>query len=163
MNNDLDLEILKVLEDDARISLKDLAVMLDSDEKTVEKRIEKLKKDGVIRKFITSINWKKLGKHTVSAIIQVKVVPQERSGFAKICKELSKDPRVKDVVVASGEYDLNINVEAENIDEMSKFVTEKLAPKKEVVGTYTMIVLDEYKRNGVLSFEDKTERLKVTP
>ena len=163
MSKDLDTGILKVLENDARVSLKDLAVMLDSDEKTIEKTIERLKKEGVIRKFITSINWKKLGKHKVSAIIQVKVVPQERSGFAKICKELAKDPRVTDVVVASGEYDLNIHVEAENIDEMSKFVTEKLAPKKEVVGTYTMIVLDEYKKDGVLSFEDKTERLKVTP
>lgn len=163
MTKDLDLEILKVLEKDARIPAKELAVMLDLDEKTVEKRIEKLRKDGVIRKFIASINWKKLGRHNVSAIIQVKVVPQERSGFAKICKELSKDPRVVDLVVASGEYDLNLTVEAENIDELSKFVTEKLAPKKEVVGTYTMIVLDEYKRNGVLSFEDKSERLKITP
>lgn len=163
MTKDLDLEILKVLEKDARIPAKELAVMLDSDEKTVEKKIEKLQRDGVIRKFITSINWKKTGRHNVSAIIQVKVVPQERSGFAKICKELSKDPRVTDVVVASGEYDLNLTVEAENIDDMSKFVTEKLAPKKEVVGTYTMIVLDEYKKNGVLSFEEKSERLKVSP
>ena len=159
----MDLEILKILEEDARIPAKDLAVMLKSDEKTIEEKIKKLKKEGIIRKFRTSIDWKKLGKHRASAIIQVKVVPQERAGFSRICQELSNDTRVRDVVVASGEYDLIIWVEAADIDELSKFVTEKLAPKKDVVGTYTHIVLTEYKRDGIVYFEEKKERLKVSP
>ncbi|MBN2252032.1 MAG: Lrp/AsnC family transcriptional regulator [Candidatus Altiarchaeota archaeon] len=163
MKKNLDMEILKILEDDARISLKDMAVMLDVDAKTIEKRIKELRSAGVIRKFKTSINWKKAGRRPAVALIQVKVVPQERSGFARTCREIAKDSRVKDVAVATGEYDLVIRVEAEDIEELSKFVTEKLAPKKEVVGTYTQIVLEEYKRDGVLSFEDKVERLKVTP
>jgi len=49
-------------------------------------------------------------------------------------------------VVASGEYDLMILVEGENIDELSEFVTDKLAPKKGVTGTYTHIILAEYKK-----------------
>lgn len=159
---DLDMELLKILEDDARIPLSDMATMLETDEKTVEDRIAGLRKTGVIRKFKTSINWKKAGRHLAAAIIQVKVVPQERSGFERICKEISKDSRVKDVYVATGEYDMIIRVEASDIDELSKFITEKLAPKKEVVGTYTHIVLEEYKRDGVLSFDDKAERLKVS-
>ena len=162
MKEDMDMEILKILEDDARISLMDIATMLKTDEKTIENRIAELKKIGVIRKFKTSINWRKTGKHIATAVIQVKVVPQERSGFERICKEISKDSRVKDVFVATGEYDLIIRVEASNIDDLSKFVTEKLAPKKEVVGTYTHIVLEEYKRDGVLSFDDKAERLRVS-
>ncbi len=163
MINDMDAEILKILEEDARIPAKDLAVMLKTNEKTVEERIRKLKKDGIIRKFRTSIDWKKLGKHKASAIIQVKVVPQERSGFSRIARELSNDSRVRDVIVASGEYDLMIWVEAGDIDELSKFVTEKLAPKKDVVGTYTHIVLTEYKRDGVVYIEDKKERLQISP
>ena len=163
MEKDMDYDILKILEEDARTPLSDMAAMLKTDEKTVDARIKKLKKEGVIRKFKSSIDWKKIGKHPVAAIIQVKVVPQERAGFSRICKELSKDGRVRDVVVASGEYDLIIWVEAKDIDELSKFVTEKLAPKKEVVGTYTHIVLAEYKRDGVIYFEDKAERLQVAP
>lgn len=160
--NDKDLELLKILENDARIPAKEIATMLGTDEKTVNERISKLKKNGIIRKFKTSINWRKAGKRPVTAIIQVKVVPQERAGFARTCIELSKDSRIKDVFVATGEYDLIILVEAEDIDEISKFVTEKLAPKKEVVGTYTHIVMDEFKRDGVLSFEDKEEKLKIS-
>ncbi len=157
-----DMELLKILENDARIPAKEIAVMLDTDEKTVNERINKLKKSGIIRKFRTSINWRKAGRRPVTALIQVKVVPPERAGFARTCIELSKDSRIKDVFVATGEYDLIILVEAEDIDDISKFVTEKLAPKKEVVGTYTHIVMEEYKRDGVLSFDEKEEKLRIS-
>lgn len=159
---DIDNEILKLLENDARISLSEMSTMLDLNERELEKRIDKLKKAKIIRKSKTSIDWKKMGKHRVSSVIQVKVVPQQRAGFSRICKEISKDSRVKDLFVATGEYDLILLVEAANIDEISEFVTEKLAPKKEIVGTYTHIILQEYKRDGVISFDDKAERLKIS-
>ncbi|MBN2013875.1 MAG: Lrp/AsnC family transcriptional regulator [Candidatus Altiarchaeota archaeon] len=159
---DVDEEILKILEDDARIPVKEMAEMLDLSEKEVEDRMDKLSKEGIIRKFKTSIDWKRKGKHRSAAVIQVKVVPQQRAGFSRICREISKDSRVKDLYVATGEYDLILLVETANIDEISEFVTEKLAPKKEVVGTYTHIVLQAYKRDGVISFDDKTKRLKIS-
>jgi len=159
---DIDNEILKLLENDARISLSEMSTMLDIDEGEIEKRIDKLKKTGTIRKFKASIDWKKAGEHRVLSVIQVKVVPQQRAGFSRICKEISKDSRVKDLFVATGEYDLILLVEATDMDEISKFVTEKLAPKKEVVGTYTHIVLQEYKRDGAISFDDRAGRLKIS-
>jgi DNA-binding Lrp family transcriptional regulator len=159
---DIDNEILKLLENDARISLSDMSTMLDLSEKEIGKRIDKLKKARIIRKFKTSIDWKGKDKHTAAAIIQVKVLPQQRAGFSRICKEISKDSRVKDLFVATGEYDLVLLVETDNIEDISEFVTEKLAPKKEVVGTNTHIVLQEYKRDGVVSFDDSAERLKVS-
>lgn len=162
MKENMDIEILKLLEDDSRIPIKDIATMLDTNENKIEDRIAKLKKTGVIRKFKTIINWKKAGIHIIRAMIQVKVVPQERTGFSRICKEIAKDPRVNDLFVATGEYDLVVLVEADDIDELSKFITEKLAPKKEVVGTNTHIVLEEYKRDGVFTFDDKAERLKIS-
>jgi len=96
-----------------------------------------------------------MGRSPAEAIIQVKVVPQERAGFSRICRELAGDSRVKDVVVASGEYDLMILVEGENIDELSEFVTDKLAPKKGVTGTYTHIILAEYKKTASCSSKTK--------
>ncbi|MCK5345438.1 MAG: Lrp/AsnC family transcriptional regulator [Candidatus Heimdallarchaeota archaeon] len=157
-----EIEILKLLEDDARISVSDIATMLDLSEKTIEKKIAKLRKDNIIRKFKTSIDWKKAGMNKAMAVVQVKVVPQERSGFARICKEISKDSRVRDLFVVTGEYDVILTIETSDMDEISKFITEKLAPKKEVVGTYTHIVLEEYKRDGVQSFDEGVKRLKVS-
>jgi len=157
-----DWKILEIIEDDARIPISEIAVMLDMKEEEIRKRIKNLRERGIIRRFKTNIDWKKTGKHIAIAIIQVKVVPQERSGFSKICMEISKDERVKDVFVATGEYDLILVVEGRDIDDLSKFVTEKLAPKKDVMGTYTHIVLEEYKRDGIECFDEENKRLKVS-
>ncbi len=158
----IDLRILELLEDEATLSPKDMAMMLDSDEKTVKKRIDKLKKDGIIKKYKTVIDWKKAGKRSATAMIQVKVTPQEKAGFAKICKDLARDPKVQDVFVATGEYDLVIFIKAETLDEISEFITEKLAPKKDVLGTYTHIILSEFKRDGAILSDDGKKRLPVT-
>ncbi|HIE33602.1 MAG TPA: Lrp/AsnC family transcriptional regulator [Candidatus Altiarchaeales archaeon] len=157
-----DIEILKILENDARIDVKEIAAMLDMNESDVKRRIKDLEKRGVIRKFKTSIDWKKVGIRHVTAIIRVKVIPQESAGFSKVSIDISNDPKVKDAFVATGEYDLVLLVEGRDIDEISEFITEKLAPKKEVVGTYTHIVLSEYKRDGVISHDEDTKRLKVS-
>jgi len=160
---DKNKKILELLEDDGRVSTKSLSRMLDLSEKEVEKRIDDLKKKNIIRKFKTVVDWKKFGKRHILAIIQIKVVPQEREGFVRICKEISKDPKVKDVFVVTGEYDIIVVIEAADLEDISNFVTDKLAPKKEVIGTYTHIVLNEFKRDGVPMFDEETRRLPVTP
>ena len=144
--DDVDWKILELLQKDARIPLKEMATMLDLSQKEVSEHIKKLRKRNIIRGFKTSIDWRKTGKHIASALIQVKV----------------KDHRVKDVLVATGEYDLIVYVEGKDIYDLSNFVTEKLAPKKDVTGTYTHIVLEEYKRDGLMSFDEINKRLKVS-
>jgi len=156
-------KLLGLLEQDATLSAKDLATMLGGGEKEVEKAISDLKKKGVIRKFKAVVDWKKVdGKHA-SALIQVKVVPQEKHGFAKICREIAKERMVNDIYVVTGEYDLIITATASSIDEISKFVTEKLPPRKEVMGTNTQIILKEFKRAGVLMFDEDEKRLPLSP
>jgi len=160
---DIKTKILELLEDDGTISNKDIATMLDLSEKEVEKTINELKKNGVIKGYKAIVDWKKSGSKKAMAAIQVKVVPQEKAGFAKICTDIAKDKRVTDVFVATGEYDLMIFTEADDLDEISDFVTEKLAPKKEVVGTYTHIILTQFKRDGKLMAEEGQKRLPLTP
>lgn len=158
-----EIEILRILENDARIPEKDIAVMLGIDENVVRNTIKKLKDSGVLRKFTAVIDWKKMGRKRVAAMIQVKVVPQEREGFARICKEISLDKRVKDLSVMTGDYDIVLNVEADDIDEIAELITEKIAPKKEVVGTNTHIMLSEFKRDYVHFFDEKDKRISIVP
>ena len=158
-----DLEILKILENDARAPVKDMAVMLGISEKEVDGRIDALRKNRIIRKFNTTIDWKRAGIEKVYAVIQVKVLPQERAGFSKIAREIANDSRVFGVYVASGEYDLMVYVQGNNIDDISDFTTDKLAPKKDVVGTNTHIILKVFKKDGADFFDNEVERLKVSP
>lgn len=155
-------KILELLEEDGSLTTKELAAMVGGSVKKVEGDLAKLRKDGVIRKVKAVVDWRKAGVSKAQALIQVKVVPQVKSGFARICKDIAKDKRVQDVFVVSGEYDLIVFVRGENLDEIGDFVTETLAPKKEVIGTNTNIIMREFKRDGATLGEEEGKRLAVS-
>lgn len=142
--------LLEILQKDARISLNNLAKMMNSSEKEVEKKIEELKKNGVIKAFKTYVDWEKAGDEKITAYIDVKVTPQARTGFSELGAELAANEKVEEVCVASGEYDLTVKITGKDIKDISNFTTEILAPKKEVMGTYTRFVLKKFKENGVI-------------
>ncbi len=142
--------LLEILEKDARTPGSDLAKMLDADEKKVKAKIAELRSKGVIRAFKTYVDWEKAGEEFVTAYIDVRVTPEARTGFSELGEELAANEKVDEVIVASGEYDLMVKIRAKDIKDVSNFVTEVLAPKKEVTGTYTHFVLKKFKENGVV-------------
>ena len=153
--------LLEILQKDARISDANLAKMLGISEAEVKKKIAELKKSGIIKAFSTYVDWEKRGDEYVTAYIDVKVTPQARTGFSELCEELAANEKVEEVVVASGEYDVTIKLKAKDIKEVGNFVTEVLAPKKEVTGTYTRFVLKRFKENGVVLSECVKEKKLV--
>ena len=156
------LRLLELLEADARLAPKELAVMLGSTEREVAAKLKELQEEGIIKGYRTVVDWRRVDGKKAVAVIQVKVVPQQKLGFDKICLDISKDRRVSDVFITSGKYDLMVTVHADDIDGISDFVTEKLAPMKGVTGTYTHIILKEFKRDGALFHNAKNKRLPVS-
>lgn len=155
--------LLEILQKDARTSDANLAKMLGASEDEIKKKIAELKRSGVIRAFKTYVDWEKRGDESVTAYIDVKVTPQARTGFSQLCEELAANEKVEEVTVASGEYDLVIKLKAKDIKEVGNFVTETLAPKKEVTGTYTRFVLKKFKEDGVaLSDAAKEKKLVIS-
>jgi len=156
------IRMLELLESHGRMNSKELAAMLGSSEREVEDEERKLADEGVIRGYRAVVDWKRAHARKTVAVIQVKVVPQEKYGFDRVCSEIAKDRRVSDVFITSGEYDLMVTVRADDVDEISEFVTEKLAPMKGVTGTYTHILLKEFKRDGAVFHDEKSKRLPVS-
>jgi DNA-binding Lrp family transcriptional regulator len=154
--------LLEILEDDAGMSAKDIAAMLGAKIGGVEESMKRLRKDGVICALKAVVDWRAVDEHRVAALLQVKVVPQEKLGFDRICAALARDRRVTDVFVTSGKYDLMVGIQANNVDEISQFVTEKLAPMREVTGTYTHIIMKQFKRDGATLQKSKNRRLPVS-
>lgn len=160
----LDREILEILQDNSRISHREIGTMLGISEEEVTKRIRELEKKGIIIKYHTLINWEKAGEEKVSAIIEVNVTPQRGIGFDAIAERIYRFPEVKSVYLVSGRYDLAVLVEGKNMKEVAFFVATKLATLDTVQSTATHFVLKKYKQEGVI-LEDKEEdkRLVISP
>lgn len=161
MADTTDLKIIELLEKNARIPEKDIADMLGIDEADAKDRISKLLKDGILLGFRTAVNWEKLGKKPVEAIIRVKAVPEGKVGFRRMGEQISSFELAEHVYLITGEYDFMVKLKATSMEEVSNFVTEKLAPLKGVIGTYTHILLDKHKENGVLLKKEEKPKREV--
>ncbi len=142
--------ILELLDKDSNLTEKDIAVMLDLDEREVAAAIAQYKKEGVIVGTKTMINWQKTTREFVTAYIELKVTPQFGKGFDQIAERFYQYEQVKSVFLMSGSYDLALTVEGSTLTEVALFVAEKLAPMDTVVSTATHFVLKKYKEDGIL-------------
>jgi DNA-binding Lrp family transcriptional regulator len=150
----LDIEILIELQKDARKSLKEIAEKLDVAEGTVYNRINKLKRMGVIEKFIPVINHSKLG-FDLTAIIGITA---EGKHLVELEEIIAKEPNVTAVYDVTGEFDVITVAKFKTREDLSEFV-KKIAGMKHVKRTYTMLVLNVVKETHAVEFEKLVDKI----
>lgn len=157
-------KILRLIEKNSRISIKDVAVMLGISEVEAANTIADLEKNNVICGYNTIINWDKTSEEKVTALIEVKVTPQRGLGFDSIAERLYQYEEVTSVYLMSGGFDFTVIVEGKSMKAVAQFVSNKLAPLESVLSTSTHFVLKKYKDYGtVLDAPEKDERMLITP
>jgi len=158
-------EILEILENNARISIEDIARLLKKSPKEIEKKIKHYEKTGVILKYKTLINKEliKDDNSLVKALIEVNITPQKDVGFDKIAERIYSFPEVVSCYLVSGTYDLLLIVEGKDLHTVANFVAEKLAPLENVKGTTTHFLLKKYKEDGViLKQKEENKRIAIS-
>jgi len=159
-----DLELLRILEENSRLSAEELATLTSLSSCEVEKRVLALEAEQVIKGYSTVINWERVGNGEVSAIIELKVSPERNYGYDRIAERLSRFKQVKTLRLMTGTYDLQLLVTGKNRQDVSRFVSEHVAPMDRIRETATHIIMKSYKENGNTLFELKEpERLPISP
>lgn len=156
--------LLKLLKNNARLPVEDLARELDTKPEAVAARIEALERDGSILGYQAILDPQKTQRDTVSALIEVKITPERGGGFDRLAHRIAKFDQVQSCYLMSGGYDLLVLVEGANLQEISQFIAEKLSTIRGVLSTSTHFRLKSYKEDGTLiSREPRTQRLAVAP
>lgn len=137
----LEKNIVNALTQDARLTAKKIAAMLDTDEQTVKAAVQKLEEEGVIVKYTAIVNAEKTDDSLVDALIEVKVTPKKKEGFDGIAKQIASFPEVKSVYLMSGAYDLAVFVEDATLQRVSRFVSERISTFDGVLSTATHFIL----------------------
>lgn len=142
-------DILKILENDAHITDKQIATMTGMSADEVAKAVRQAEKDRIILKYKTVVNWDKLeGNEQVWALIEVKVKPEPEAGFDSIAERIARYEQVRSLYLASGTYDLLLVVVDKTERKIADFVSQNLAHIEGVQGTVTHFVLKRYKEDG---------------
>ena len=157
-------EILKVLEQDARATPRQIATQTGIAEEKVADQIAEWEAGGVIRRYKTVIDWERFGDERVFAFIDVKVTPARGVGFDDVAERIYRYPEVHSVVLVSGTQDLRCVVEGRTMREIADFVAQKLSTIDRVNSTSTHFLLKKYKEDGDIFADSETDhRLMVAP
>jgi len=156
-------DILKILENDARVSDKQIATMTGKSTAEVNEAVRRAEKDRIILKYKTVVNWDKVeSDEQVWALIEVRVKPEPEAGFDSIAERISRYEQVRSLYLASGTYDLLLVVVDKTEHKVADFVSQNLAHIDGVEGTVTHFVLKRYKEDGeILNGGEGAKRERV--
>lgn len=140
--------VLKIIENDSCAGAQHISSLTGIPADEIAQILVYCEEEHLILKRNAVINWEKLHKEQVWAVIEVKITPEVEVGFDAIAERLSPYPQVRSVYLASGTYDLILLVEGENIREISEFVSDRIAPIKGVQAVETHFMLKRYKESG---------------
>ena len=153
------IEILELIKNNPKLSVENIATMLDKSEDEIKDRIEKMEKDKTIIGYNTIINWENCEKDIFTAVIEVKVIPKKNVGFSAIVDEICKFEEVKSCYLMTGGFDLLVVLQGKSMKDVSLFIAEKIALIDGVTDIDTHFVLKQYKVEGIdCSKKDKDGR-----
>lgn len=157
-------QILEYIEQNSRVDIGELSVILGIDQETLAKEILAMEEEHIICGYHTLINWDKVGEEKVTALIEVRVTPQRQMGFDKVAERIYGYPEVNAVYLISGSFDLMVSIEGKTLREVSGFVTDKLSTLDSVLSTQTNFILKKYKDHGtIMATAPKDERIQMIP
>jgi len=145
-----DIELLRLLENNARLTESEIAVMLGVSEEEVKDEIKRLTDDKIILGYSTVINWEKKMPENCIGMIEVRIAPIKNKGYDHIANILSKYDKVSACYLMSGGFDLMIIYEDKSLRDIANFVSEKIATQEGVLSTTTHFILKKYKANGIV-------------
>lgn len=141
----VDRKILRLLQQDARMSYRALAEAVELRAPSVHARVQRLEKEGYIRGYHADVDPEKVGR-TLTAYVSIGLGGSggrkgETSRTEAIADALRKDPDVLEVHLVTGEDDLLVKVRTTDIRGLERLLIRVLEPLEGVSRTTTNIVV----------------------
>jgi DNA-binding Lrp family transcriptional regulator len=119
--DEIDKKIIKVLEDDARTSLRKISELVKVSLGTVSNRVKKMEKNGVIKGYSVILDPDQIGWE-LNVVIGLRI---QKGRLIEIQEKIAKDSRVHGVYDVTGDFDSMVIARAKNrkdLDDLSKNV-----------------------------------------
>lgn len=150
-------KLLKILAENARLSNKEIAIMLNREEADVAAEIKLLEDTGVLKGYKAIFDKEKAEVETVTALIEIKVQPKYGHGFNDVANRISQLEEVESIYLMSGGFDFAVMVNDKSFQEVAMFVANRLSPLEGVVSTATHFILKRYKEQGIIFSNEFTD------
>jgi len=138
--DELDIDIVRCMNENARKSFRDMAKELDVSLSTISNRVHRMEDDGILMGYAPVLNAQKLG-YDLSAVIGIRI---SKGKLLDVQKKIADDHRVYGVYDVTGDWDSIITARFKNRAELDEFI-KSLLTMEYIERTYTHVVLNTVK------------------
>ena len=140
----IDIEILSVLQENAKISHKEIAEQLNLSRTPIFERIRKLERRGIIQKYITILDRKKIDKNLM-VFCFVSLKEHGLEPVMQFQKTINLYSQVMECYHIAGNFDFFLKVVVNTVDEYQNFVLKSLSDIQNISNVQSSFVLGELK------------------
>mgnify|MGYP001131057765 CR=1 FL=1 len=148
----VDLQILRTLQENARLTTKELAAQVSLSSTPVFERLKRLEREGYIKKYIAVLDADKLNQGFV-VFCNVKLRRMNKDIAMEFTRIIQQIPEVTECYNISGSYDYLLKIHAPNMKYYQEFIINVLGTVDSLGSLESMFVMDEARlRTSYLSF-----------
>lgn len=144
-----DRRLLRILQDNARISNQDLAEQAGMSPSACWRRVRALEEAGVIRRYAAILDAARAGQK-FHAIAHVSLTRHDHSHVDTFIAEVRRRPEVLDCFATTGEADYHLRVACENLDAYNRFLEGFLFRLPGIANVRTNLILKDIKQETAL-------------
>ncbi len=144
-----DMAILRLLQHNARITVKEISDKIHLSTTPVHERIKRMEEAGVIKQYATLVDYAKV-KKGLMVICYVSLKQHNKSAGTKFIKMIQEMNEVVECYNISGEFDFMLKVMAENMDAYYDFHVNKLSEAENIGHVQSVFVMGIIKQTHVL-------------
>lgn len=139
-----DIEILRLLQQDASLTNKEISFKLRKSVTTVHERVRKLREQGYIKRIVAILDRKKINRSLI-AFSQVLLNDHTAKTLNDFEQEVSKFPEVMECFQMTGAFDFILRIATSDMDAYTDFYRNKLATLPNINTVQSFFVLSETK------------------
>lgn len=147
-----DIELLTILQENARYTTKELAAKVHLSTTPVFERVKRLEKEGYIKKYMAVLDAEKIGKGFI-VFCSVKLKSVSYEGSTSFTQAISRIPEVTECYNISGAFDYLLKIYAPDMKYYQDFVHKVLGRLEAVASLESTFVMDEVKTNYGISLD----------
>jgi Lrp/AsnC family transcriptional regulator, leucine-responsive regulatory protein len=138
--DDKDLSILRLLQDNARITVKEISEKIHLSTTPVHERIKRMEESGVIKQYATLLDYSKV-KKGLMVICYVSLKQHSKNAGDKFIKTIQQLDEVIECYNISGEFDFMLKVVAEDMNAYYDFHVNKLSSIENMGNVQSVFVM----------------------
>lgn len=139
-----DLSLLKILCDNSRHTMKELAAMVNLSPSPVFERVKRLEREGYIKKYIAVLNAEKFNRGFI-VFCNIKLKQHDKEIGRRFVADILKIEEVVECYNVSGDYDFILKVFVRDMKHYQDFVFNKLGSVDSIGSTHSTFVMSEIK------------------